>query len=236
LKKKLHLLELVLVVLNVLVIVRVRDKWLEARKREQVVLGQRLKQVPPAPYTPLPEVQPVSAADYAPVVQKDLFSADRNPTVVVEVAAPKPMPPLPLFYGLLSLPGSGPLVIMSEKSGEPEKGVRFGEKVGEFTLVAANADEVVLEWEGQQIRKKPSELEAKEPERASAAAGPTPRPAAAQQPVRNETGPGTKDLGNKGWKACQPGDTSPAGTVRDGMIKVMRALPIGVNCHWEPAP
>ena len=233
-RKKLHLLELLLVVLNVLVVLRVREKWLEARKRERVVLGQRLKQLPPPPYLPLSVVQPLSAADYAVIVQKDLFTADRNPTVVVEVVAPKPMPALPLFYGLMNLPGDSPMAIMTAKSGDPERGVRFGDKVGEFTLVAASRDEVVLEWEGQTIKKRPSELVAKGAG-PNAPASDSVRPAAAPPPARAETGPGSKDMG-KGWKSCQPGDTSPNGTQRDGMVKVLRALPVGTTCHWEPAP
>ncbi len=42
-----------------------------------------------------------------------------------------------------------------------------------------------------------------------------------------------RDIG-AGKKACQKGDTSPAGTVRDGMKKVIVHLPIGQNCRWEP--
>jgi hypothetical protein len=234
LRQKLHLLELLLVALNVFVFVRVREKWLDARKREGVVLGVRLKQLPPPPYAPLPVVQPVSAANYAGIAQKDLFSPDRNPTVVVEVAAPKPMPALPLFYGLMNLPGESPMAIMTAKIGESQRGIHFGDKVGEFTLVAANPNEVVLEWEGQRIKKKPSELVPKD-SAPNASASDSARPqAAAPQQAKVETGPGVHELG-KGWKSCQPGDSSPNGTVRDGMKKVLRALPVGTTCHWEPA-
>jgi hypothetical protein len=237
LRKKLHLLELLLVVLNVLVVVRVRDKWLDARKRERVVLGQRLTQLPPPPYSPLPVVQPLSAADYVVIVQKDVLSPDRNPTVVVEVVAPKPMPALPVFYGLMNLPGDSPMAIMTAKSGDLERGVRFGEKVGEFTLVAANRDEVVLDWEGTEIRKKTSELAPKGAASYAPAADSarTVAPAPARQQAAVEAGPGSIDMG-KGWRNCQPGDSSPNGTVRDGMKKVLRSMPMGISCHWEPVP
>jgi hypothetical protein len=36
-----------------------------------------------------------------------------------------------------------------------------------------------------------------------------------------------------GIKACQPGDTSPAGTVADGMRKVIKPSPFGSRCFWE---
>jgi hypothetical protein len=36
-----------------------------------------------------------------------------------------------------------------------------------------------------------------------------------------------------GVKACQPGDSSPAGTVADGMRKVIMPTPFGSKCYWE---
>jgi hypothetical protein len=33
-------------------------------------------------------------------------------------------------------------------------------------------------------------------------------------------------------KACQPGDTSPAGTVVDGYKKIVEQTPFGPACRW----
>jgi hypothetical protein len=241
LRKKLLLLDLVLVALVALAAAQLRDKWLEARKREQVVLGQKVKQLPPPPYAPLAAVQPATAAAYADIAQKDLFAGDRNPTVVVQVAPPppKPMPELPVFYGAMNL-GEGPLAMMSVKSGEAQREVRYGEKIGEFTLVALGREDIVLEWDGNKISKKTSDLSPKETAQNTAAApagravANDARAASLQnaggRPV--EAAPGAETGG--GSRACVPGDDSPGGTVRDGWKKVSARTPFGTICRWEP--
>ncbi len=40
------------------------------------------------------------------------------------------------------------------------------------------------------------------------------------------------DLGT-GIHACQPGDTAAAGTVADGLRKVIKPGPFGSRCYWE---
>lgn len=241
-KKKLLLLDLVLAALAVVLGIHLRDKWFEARKREQVVLEQRVKQLPAQPYSRLPIVQPVSAAAYADIAQKNLFSLDRNPTVIIAVAAPKPMPELPVFFGAMNL-GDGMVAMMSAKNGETQQPIRYGEKIGEFVLVAVNREEITLEWDGKNVSKKTSELRPKiAASNPSAGAGASAQPAAASsgaqasslnvssRPV--EAAPG-KDTGG-GIRACVAGDNSPAGTVRDGMRKVTVPSPFGTMCRWEP--
>jgi hypothetical protein len=241
LKKKLLLLDLVLAALAVVLSIHLRDKWIEARKREQVVLGQRVKQLPAPPYSRLTAVQPVSAGVYADIAQKNLFSLDRNPTVIIAVAPPKPMPELPVFFGAMNL-GDGPVAMMSAKNGETQQPIRYGEKIGEFVLVAVNREAITLEWDGKKITKKPSELSPKiAASSAPGGAAASVQPAASSgaqasslnvssRPV--EAAPG-KDTGG-GIRACVAGDTSPAGTVRDGMKKVTVPSPFGTMCRWEP--
>ncbi len=233
-KKKLLLLNLVLLALVAVLGERVRQRWLEARKREAAVLGRPVKQLPPPPYSALPPVKPVAAAEYVEVAQQMLFSADRNPTVIVEVAPPPPMPKLPVYYGLINL-GNGPFAIMSAKPGEEHKEVRFGESIGEFKLVSIGRGQIVLEWRGEKVTRKIEELIERAPTEASAP--PPPAPAPQPKPVANlvapekKTGPGI-DVG-AGHRACQPGDTSPAGTIMDGYRKVERDSPFGKMCQWE---
>lgn len=234
-KKKLLLLDLLLLALVVVTGEHARQRWLEARKREAAVLGQRLKQLPPPPYTPLATVPKVTAAEYNEVAQQMLFSADRNPTVTVEVAARPPMPKLPVFYGLVNL-GSGPFAIMSVQPGAEHKPIRFGETIGEFKLVSAGREQIVLEWQGEQVVRKTAELMDRT-EQTKQAAAPPPKPAAQPKPATNLVTPARKegpgiDVGG-GRRACQPGDTSPPGTVMDGYRKVERDSPFGKMCHWE---
>ncbi|MGA3041965.1 MAG: hypothetical protein ABSF54_14360, partial [Bryobacteraceae bacterium] len=158
------------------------------------------------------------------------------PVVVVEPPPPPkvvPMPALPLFHGVLNL-GDGPMAILSEGPKGPHRDYQPGDKVGAFKLVAVNNDELVLEWEGQTITKKFDEIldrgtaapPAPGPAPAAAAAAPPPPPVATAAPL-----PGG-DL-SPGVKACVPGDTSPNGTVADGMRKVIRPSPFGSRCYWE---
>ena len=56
-----------------------------------------------------------------------LFTRDRNPNVVIEVAPPKPMPPLPSAFGFMNF--GGPSVILTEKPGGPQRAYRPGEQI-----------------------------------------------------------------------------------------------------------
>lgn len=239
-KRKLLLANLVLVALGVAGAVHLRREWLDARAEEQAVLEKRIRPVPAAPWPPLPPVTPVRPADYGEIAQKMLFSKDRNPVVVVE-PPPKPkevpMPPLPLFHGLVDF-GDGPMAIMSEGPKAPHRDYQPGEKIGPFTLVAVDREELTLEWEGKTITKKVDDVidrGAPAPAAAPAKQAATvhPVPAAPPPPVVAKT-PGIPGVDLPGGiKACQPGDTSPAGTVTDGMRKVVRPGPFGSRCYWE---
>lgn len=237
-RKKLLLADLLLAALVVLAGTTVRDKWREARKREQVALGQRAREVPPPPYAPSSDVPPLLAASYNDVAQQMLFSPDRNPTVIVEVVQPKEMPALPVLSGVLNL-GDGPAAIMAAKAGESPREVHPGEKIGEFRLVSIGVDELVLEWDGRKLTRRFRDLMARAPAgEAAHAASVTPPSAAPQTQMESVTvssdvtAPG-RDVGG-GIRACQLGDTSPNGTVRDGYRKVIVNLPMGQGCRWEP--
>lgn len=237
-KQKLILANVVLVALCVAGVVRLRRAWVDARAQEQVVLQKHLAPIAPPPLRPVPAPEPVKAAEYNDIAQKMLFSKDRNPVVVVEPPPPPkvvPMPALPLFHGVVNL-GDGPMAIMSEGPKGPHRDYQPGDKVGAFTLVAVNNEELVLEWQGKTITKKVDEMLDRStpppatpgPAVAAAAAPPPPPVVMAKTP-----GVPGSDLGT-GIKICQPGDTAPAGTVTDGFRKVIKPSPFGAKCYWEP--
>jgi hypothetical protein len=234
-RKKLFLLDVALAVLTAFAGYEARAKWLEARKRAEVVLGQTLKPQPPPPYTPAKPPQPLTATAYSPVAQQMLFSPDRNPTVVVEVVAPKQMPELPALYAVIDL-GEGTTAIMAKKAGDPHQEVRIGQPIGDFKLLAVDSRQVVLEWDGKTLTKRVEELLDRK-RVASSAAPPAAAPrvsapaavASSAAPVLSAPG---MDAGG-GLRMCQPGDTSPAGTVSGGYRKVVTAGPFGGNCRWE---
>jgi len=235
-KRKLLWANLALLALGTSAVVHLRREWIDARAREHDVLHMRVPPAPAPPLAPLRPIEPVKAAGYNDIAQKMLFSKDRNAVVVVEPPpAPKPipMPPLPLFHGLMDL-GDGPIAIMSMGPKGPHRDYQPGDTVGPFKLVAVNNDELVLEWEGQTVTKKVDEIldrgsgapPAPGPPAAAATAAPPP-PVVARAPAA----PGG-DL-SPGIKGCQPGDTSPAGTVADGFRKVIKPTPFGARCFWE---
>lgn len=232
--RKLLFLNLALAVLLAVAGARARERWVEAEKRAEVVLSKRLPPAPPPPFTPLPVVERAHAGSYADIAQQTLFSPDRNPTVVVEVAPPKPMPPLPVMYGVMDL-GEGPVAMMAEKPGANRYEVHAGSTIGEFKILALDTQEIALQWEDKKVVKKLSELvdrtapvarQAAPPKPAAAAAAPAP---AAK--VASAYGPGG-DMG-PGTKACQQGDTAAAGAIVDGYQKVVVDTPFGKSCHWK---
>jgi hypothetical protein len=171
-----------------------------------------------------------------------LFSKDRNPTVAVEpvkAAPPKPMPPLPVFHGLLNL-GDGPTAIMSEKAGTQHRDFRAGDQVGEFKLVAFDEQEIVLEWDGKTISKRLDELAdhgappAPQPASPASGASAAPPPPQAQASAAAPVAPGPGMDSGRGISSCVQADTSPSGTVAGGMRKVIKATLFGKSCYWEP--
>ncbi|MCL6544266.1 MAG: hypothetical protein K6T61_03495 [Bryobacteraceae bacterium] len=247
-KRKLILLNVVLAALAGAAAWQLHVRQKEIRAQE----GKLLRQAPPPPApVPVPELNPpppARPADYGEVAQKTLFTPDRNPDVVIEAPPPKPVPPFPVAYGLMSL-GDAPTVILSEKPGAPNRGYRAGDKVGDFVLAAIHNDELVFEWDGKQFRKTLQDLkpDANTPPPAPApvaAAVPAPVQEPAPAPVTTtvgsvstsssqaDSGPG-RDTGD-GYRACVAGDTSPAGTVRDGFKKVIYQTPFVAVCRWEP--
>ena len=91
--------------------------------------------------------------------------ATGNPVVEIDVAPPKPLPPMPVAHGVLDL-GSGPTAILSERQGNAatQRGYRAGEYVGELLIVSVTADELVFEWEGEHVRRSLDELRPQEDE------------------------------------------------------------------------
>ncbi|MGQ9634862.1 MAG: hypothetical protein ACUVXB_11530 [Bryobacteraceae bacterium] len=244
-----------IIVLNVVLAALAGAAAWQLHVRQKEIRAQEsklLRQPPPAPApVPVPELNPpppARPADYGEVAQKTLFTPDRNPDVVIEAPPPKPVPPFPVAYGLMNL-GDAPTVILSEKPGAPNRGYRAGDKVGEFVLASIHNDELVFEWDGKQFRKTLQDLkpDANTPQPAPTAASavaPPPVPETAPAPVtttvgsvsasssQSESGPG-RDTGD-GYRACVPGDTTPAGTVRDGFRKVIYQTPFVAVCRWEP--
>jgi hypothetical protein len=135
--------------------------------------------------------------------------------------------------------GDGPMILLSEQPGKPHRAYSPGDKVGEYRLVAANNEEIILEFDGRQVKKRLDELidrSAKEEPAGAPAAGRRPAAQPTAKPATpaagSQSGPGAVMSGDV--RACLPGDTSPAGTVNNGLRKVITESPFGKVCRWEP--
>jgi hypothetical protein len=249
LRRKLILLNIALVALVGAAAWQLRENWRAARLRDQALAGRKVT-APPAPAVHVPPPsQPVEAAAYVDVAEHMLFSRDRNPNVAIETPPPKPVPPFPEAHGFLDL-GAGPTIILSERTGAPQKSYRQGDKIGAFQIASLTRDLVVLQWEGQDFPKKMEELKPKAAAAPAANTGPAPAPEPPKRGVPNTPTPDSKlqeiqdamkpkdgspglDIGGAA-RACVPGDTTPAGTVMGGYRKIVTQTPFGASCRWEP--
>jgi hypothetical protein len=237
---KLRLLDVALLVLVGLLFWQLRREWIDSHVRDEALLHRSLPATQVPGLTPLDKVDPTTAAAYADVATKDLFSEDRNPNVVVEPPKPepeKPPPPFPVAHGVMLWPGVPPTIVLSDKSGGTQKGYHPGESIGQWKLVSLDNSFVGLEWNGKEFKKRIDELIDRTPVHEIAVVAPASRiPAPKAAPSQSlssgpKSGPGL-DTG-AGQRACVSGDSDPDGTVRDGMKKVVIATPFGNNCHWE---
>src|SRR5260221_11330348 len=128
----------------------------------------------------------------------------------------------------------GPIVMMSEKSGARQRGIRPGEKIGEFKLDAVNGEQLVFSWKDRRVTKKLDELIDRGGDSTPVVNGSGPAAASsapAAPPVVGRPEPGVKLT--EGISSCQTNDPAPAGTVVNGMRKVERDTPFGKSCFWE---
>ena len=211
------------------------------RVAEQTGFLARQEDPAPAPVVPLPaSASRISASTYLAVAQQLLLSADRNPTVIVDVVPPKIMPPLPRAYGAMDF-GQGPRVVLAEKAGAPQRSYPIGERIGDFKILAVNRAGVVFEWDGKRVPATFDEMRdtttapsAAPPPQATITAGATAtqttiKKITASGEYQGKPGPGAGQM-----RPCMPGDTSPAGSVSDGYRKSLTEIGgFGKTCLWE---
>jgi hypothetical protein len=236
LKRRLWLLNFVLIASIAAAGWRLRNEAAEFHARERAALRRRVAVAPaPAP-PPAASSTAVVPASYLEIAQKMLFSKDRNSQVIVDPPKPpeppKPLPPLPSVSGMMDI-GDGPTVVMTDKKGGHSRGVRPGETIGEFKLVAVKGDELTFSWEDRTVTRKLDDLIDRGVADAgpatagnTAASAPAPAPAA----VVGKPEPGVQL--SEGVSSCQTNDATPAGTVVNGMRKEVSPTPFGPACRW----
>ena len=218
-----------------------RSHWRQTRAQELATLAKAPRTVAPLPPPSPAPPEPAVPANYIEVAQKTLFSKDRNPNVVIEVAPPpppkpeEPLPPRPVYYGQMGL--GVPVAFLSAEK-VPQKGFRAGEEIGPFKLVAFNRDTITFEWHGKTLEYPLAELKPKEAAvQPGAVAAPAPQQRSSSSgSVIGAAGAESNPIvgqQNGDLRSCVAGDNSPAGTVKDGYRKVVVPGPFGPSCHWE---
>jgi hypothetical protein len=238
--RKLVLLNAVLLLVVVFGGVQLHNQYQAAKARQAALRAVRISPVPAVPFPPLPNDPPVLPSGYKDVAIKNLFHPSRNPDIVKELPPPPPPPPpmpeLPRFHGQMNL-GDGPITLLVEKAGMPEKAIIPGETIGQFKLVDVNTSEITFAWtfNGELVRRSLSSLM----DRTAAApvAGsdePRSQPPVARQapPIKSAIGPG--ELTSLGTRTCEPNDSTPAGSVVNGFRKTEGRTPFGAFCVWDP--
>jgi hypothetical protein len=241
LKPKLLVLNVALAIAVCAIGWQARVRWNEAQELRRTTLNVRVSPAHQPPPIPVPQPETPPAVKYEDVAKKNLFSSDRNPDIVVDpppVVVAKPMPPLPIASGVMSLP-SGVKAFMAEKPGQQMQMVRLNDRIGEFKIVALDVKNVTFDWDGRQITKRIEDLIDRSSDQVASNSGPAAGPnlpppppsmAVQQKPLDQNQPPG-KDMG-QGVRSCAAGDNTPAGTIVDGYKKFSEPTPFGPICRW----
>ena len=238
--RRLMALNLLLIALIAAACWRMRVVWIEQERASASFFARPAAPAdPPVVLIPDPPKQ-VMAMSYLEVAQQLMFSRDRNPTVIVEVVAPKPMPTLPLYYGMINL-GDGPKVVLAASRAAGQRSYRPGQQIGDFKLLAIEPTGLVFEWDGKRIPAAYSQIKDTQPvTQAPARSGPPaasspqpPKPAVASTSIGSQQVSGPGEAAGSDRRMCQAGDASPEGAVVDGFRKVLAVTPFGKSCYWE---
>jgi len=230
---------------------QLHSEWVAARARQAAMPGPAPKAGPIPAVAPLAQQPPVMPSGYKEIAINTLFDPSRTPDVVQPPPPPPPPPPepppLPSFHGMMDLGDpQGPIALMTEKDKPRHEEVHAGETIGAFKLLSFDRQEMSLEWQGRVIRARLSDG-GSQPRAAKAGvppindrgiipgvAAPEPLEPPPPPPQGQTLGPGMQVT--ESTRACQPNDSTPAGTVADGYQKVVRRTPLGTSqCFWLAA-
>ena len=230
-KQRLLLLNILLLIAVAAAAMHLRSLVAEADKRHAIVLDKY--PLPPAPVRPalLPLVGVVAPEAYGETIQRLVMARDRNPIPEPPPPPPpekvipeKPMPSLPLAYGVFSI-GDAPLVMLSDKRGGSQKGFRVGDQIGEFKLLGFNNTQIQFEWDGRVVTRSMEELRDKQGSVVEQAVAAAPPPASSNS--SSVIGAGEK----KPEVPVSNGEPTTQATVQGDTVKFVRPGPFG-NYTW----
>jgi hypothetical protein len=248
-KRKLLLVNALLAGAAVLMGAELYRAWLEGEARLHG-LEAPVRELAAPEYPPPGAAPRTRPSDFMPVVERLLFSKDRNPVVEVIVAEVEPerRPDLPLLAGLVDF-GGGPRALMAAAADGRPEWVSVGGKVGAFVFEGLEGDKVKLSWKGEPFEvaqeqlagvlqpRAAEESAARRPARGGAApAAPAGQPAANMATPAAAAVGGDHNIGRElrpGVFSADPKDPAPDGTAYKDYVKRVRATPFGSQSWWE---
>jgi hypothetical protein len=195
----------------------------------------------PSPADPTP----TRAGNFMPIVDRLLFSADRNADIIIETVETEvaSRPGLPHLAGLVDF-GDGPSALMTADAGEPATWISVGGKIGAFVFEGVDGEEVKLSWNEEQFTVTKEQLNETPVAVRKPPVRPPPGPRGGR-PTAATAANAAGDLAGVGQNSrigpemspgvyrVVPGDDSPAGTEHEGFIKKTRSTPFGATAWWE---
>jgi hypothetical protein len=185
---------------------------------------------------------PLALLDYGELVNRNLFSPDRNNVQPVVKKEKRQGPPLPVVIGTMNL-GSGMVALMvdpKQAASGSFKRVKTGDEVGGYKVIQIAAHKVVVEFDGEQTTLDVYESAASVG--AGGAGYSAPAPGSQVQTAVAATGataagaPGEGGVIHSGG-ALIAAPTMPEGVTIEGNYRVTRRMtPLGMMTFREPIP
>lgn len=147
-------------VLTILLVMTGKLIWGQVQSQRTLLTNPHEITELPRSMKPLIPSTALQAASYLEVAQLNLLSPDRNPNIMMESppAPVAPDPPLPACSGVILLPPSRPIILLSAGADSKKRGYQAGEMVGEWKIESFDWREITLECSGRRITKLLSEL------------------------------------------------------------------------------
>jgi len=185
---------------------------------------------------------PLALLDYGELVNRNLFSPDRNNVQPVVKKEKRQGPPLPVVIGTMNL-GSGMVALMvdpKQAASGSFKRVKTGDEVGVYKVIQIAAHKVVVEFDGEQTTLDVYESAAS----VSAAGGAgysAPAPGSQVQTAVSAAGATAAGAPGEGGGVIQSGGsliaapTMPEGVTIEGNYRVTRKMTaFGMMTYREP--
>ena len=254
-KRKLLIINVALLAIVLFGLAELMNSIAEADSRHEVLLGGSGEQKSPV-FPASAETSRLRPADFRPIVDRLLFSPDRNPVIEVEEPTQEQRntarPAYPLLVGVMDF-GDGPIAMLSETARGTPRPVAVGEQGGEFTFLAATEDGIVLEWSGRKFEVAEEELvgttgkrvqprtktgirRSTSATRSTSAMRSVNLSPQKKKSVSKKHYIGAPLSGQTGRRTADPNDGVPDGTTTDGWVRRVRKTPFGSQHWWEAQP